>query len=153
VNDDFCTRNSNAVIRYTVVVVDDDEDDNYNDVLSLRLATVRAATANNVRTWLTAIGNERIQAPTKTGRGAQVANRLRHGTGNGRFMQREDAEPGKVADSVRDGPGKEVAIQLQEFHGVKHANLIDAARHLIVIQIKLRQRGETQEFGTQTARQ
>jgi hypothetical protein len=147
VNHDFVvTRNSTGLDTVVVLLLDD-------DILSLRFAAVRAAIANNVRTGLTAIGNERIQAPAKTGRGAQVANGLWHDAGNGRFMQREDAEHGKVADGFGDGSGKEVVVNLQKFHVHKHANVVDAARHLIIVQIELRQGGETQEFRGQTARQ
>lgn len=119
----------------------------------LRSAAIRAAIANNVWTRETAIGNERIQSATKTGIRAQVADGLRHDTRNGRFMQGKDSELEKVADSFGDGSSKEIVVQLQEFHFIIHSNVINAARELIIVQIKLRQGSETQEFRAQTTSQ
>jgi hypothetical protein len=65
-------------------------------------------------------------------------------------MQGKDSELEKVADSFGDGSSKEVVVQLQKFQIKKHSNVINAARHLVIVQIKLRQGSETQEFRAQT---
>jgi len=57
------------------------------------------------------------------------------------------------ADSLRHGSGKEVVVQLEEFHVGKDANTVDASRQLVVVEIQLVQVAQTEKFVGERSRQ
>ena len=111
-------------------------------VCMLLTATIRAARAFDIRRVTTTIRNNN----RKDTRGRkEVADLCRHGTRDERFVKGKGGKVGKAPNLGWNGTTEIIAMQLQEFHGRENANVIDATRQLIVIDICKLNRGAKQK--------
>lgn len=113
---------------------------------SLRLSTIGAARARNVRVGERAVGNQGSQDASLVRRSQQVADRLRHRARNVGFMQSKGRHIEVGADRLGDSAGELVFVQLHELHVREDADAVDASRKLVVVDIQLRQLVQAEKF-------
>jgi hypothetical protein len=121
--------------------------------LPLVRTALGTARADHVRIGFDAVGNQGTEDTTIDVRLEQLTHGRGHDSGNRRFVQRKGHQARKATHRRRDGPGKPIVVQLQKFHGGINTNAVDGTGKLVVVEIQLGQRTQTQQFGTQRARQ
>lgn len=94
--------------------------------------TIRAARAYNVGCDATTICND----SGEDSRGSeQVTNLGRHCARDERLVECKGGEVDESSNLSWNGTGEIIIVNLQELHSPEHANIVDASRQLVVVDI------------------